>query len=610
MPGLFGLISKDIIPIEKTLKVFNNSLCAGDGSKNEWHYHDDDKKLLIGWKGNENFNISEYCYESKEIVVSISGWIASSDNNNIHAIQIANKYRKHGISFLRYINGQFFLFLWDKREKLLFLATDHFGLRPHYWCNDGSTLSFAYETGALIAVNSLDESLDLTALSQFLSYEYILQERTWHPKIKLIPPRSYLLASGAGDYKIERYWKWEDINEESAKITNETDLLESSRYAFNNAVKKCYSNAPEGVLITLSGGLDTRALISAADYTRTQTITHGSPNSANRIIARDIAENLGVKHLEYNIDTNWMPERAKHLVWLTSGHESLRHTHSHSYHQQIGDLSGKIMIGGLGGEFVRAFFYNFGQFAIVGKRIFEINKNAQYDFLAKLLHIRMTYGALSKTQKTRLLRPEILKDTAGKDYDTILEIIRSYGWWSDIFDQLDRFYLEQRVRRFIINGQLYTWNHIESRWPFMDIDFVSTASKLPHEWKIGSRFHRYLIAKNSHVLMKIPHDATMKPLTLESPNFYYLQKFLPWNKKDSKFDKYTNYPSWFRQEWKDWTEELILAKNALCHEYFIPTEIAHIWQNHLNGMNNSRILSILITIELWLKLQKHFCNTK
>ena len=67
-----------------------------------------------------------------------------------------------------------------KKKRSLLLATDHLGLRPHYWCRRNKTLSFAYEVGALIAVNHLDYKLDFNALAQFMSYEYLLQERTWH----------------------------------------------------------------------------------------------------------------------------------------------------------------------------------------------------------------------------------------------------------------------------------------------------------------------------------------------------------------------------------------------------------------------------------------------
>ena len=42
-------------------------------------------------------------------------------------------YEEHGIDFLNKINGQFAFVIYDRNERKLFLARDHFGINPLYY---------------------------------------------------------------------------------------------------------------------------------------------------------------------------------------------------------------------------------------------------------------------------------------------------------------------------------------------------------------------------------------------------------------------------------------------------------------------------------------------
>ena len=609
MPGLYGIISSNPLSVDKIKHNINKVFCDNIQPHNDWDFSTENKQVLLGWRANRNHNISDFCTETDDITISISGWISTVSESRNLAKKVIILYRKYGEDLCKYLRGHFCIALWDKKKEILILFSDHFGLRPHYWCKNKTVFSFSYEVGALIAINGLGEKLDLTTLSQFLSYEYILQDRTWHPDVSLLPPGSALVVSRNAEYTIRKYWSWEDIENRQNKSSKLSNILEECRHTFNKAVRNCYSDATSNkILITLSGGLDTRALISAADLTRTETITHGLENCANRVIGKDISDYLDVKHYEFDLDPKWLPDRGKHIVGLTSGHESLRHTHSHSYYKCFEKISNNVIIGGLGGEYVRAFFYNFGKISEFTKPLMNTNHSAKYNCLAYLLHLRMTYKGLSENDKNNLVKPDVYNEIYKYDFLSVLEIIRGYQWWADIFKQLDRFYMEQRVRRFIINGQLYTWNHLESRWPFMDLDFITAANDLPDKFKIGSRFHRYLIAKNNPGLLDIPLDATLKPIKKRPGNLYYLSKLFNNKAISLGYNRYTNYEQWFKNDWKMWIEDTLINQNALCNQYLNQKEIKNIWHKHLIGHNNEKLLSILITIELWLKVQKDMCR--
>ncbi len=46
-------------------------------------------------------------------------------------------FAEEGIGCLARLNGMFALALWDRRERVLHLARDRFGIKPLFWCRDG-----------------------------------------------------------------------------------------------------------------------------------------------------------------------------------------------------------------------------------------------------------------------------------------------------------------------------------------------------------------------------------------------------------------------------------------------------------------------------------------
>src|SRR5260221_1587469 len=59
-------------------------------------------------------------------------------------------YQEYGPDSVKRLNGMFAIAIWDNQRQLLFLARDHFGVKPFYYCHMGQQLAFASEIKALI----------------------------------------------------------------------------------------------------------------------------------------------------------------------------------------------------------------------------------------------------------------------------------------------------------------------------------------------------------------------------------------------------------------------------------------------------------------------------
>jgi asparagine synthase (glutamine-hydrolysing) len=93
-------------------------------------------------------------------------------------------YEEFGEKCVTYLNGMFAFAIWDQKENQLFLARDHLGIKPLFYYYQNGQLVFGSEIKAILEFPVIDRSIDLQALDQFLSIEYIPAPRTIYLNIK------------------------------------------------------------------------------------------------------------------------------------------------------------------------------------------------------------------------------------------------------------------------------------------------------------------------------------------------------------------------------------------------------------------------------------------
>jgi asparagine synthase (glutamine-hydrolysing) len=105
---------------------------------------------------------------------------------------LVHAYEQWGVSFLPRLRGMFALALWDGRSKKLLAARDRAGEKPLYWTVTPRGLLLASEVKALLVRPEVSRELDLVALDQFLTYEYVIAPRTMLSGVHKVPPAHYL----------------------------------------------------------------------------------------------------------------------------------------------------------------------------------------------------------------------------------------------------------------------------------------------------------------------------------------------------------------------------------------------------------------------------------
>jgi len=101
---------------------------------------------------------------------------------------IVHSYEEFGPEFPRYLNGMFAFAVHDSARRKLFLVRDHVGIKPLYYSFGRDFIVWGSEIKAILASGLVERKLDVDALGEFLSWEYIPGSRTLFKAIKKLEP--------------------------------------------------------------------------------------------------------------------------------------------------------------------------------------------------------------------------------------------------------------------------------------------------------------------------------------------------------------------------------------------------------------------------------------
>src|SRR5215212_411850 len=115
-------------------------------------------------------------------------------------------YEEYGTRMVEHLNGMFAFALWDARRRRLFIARDRFGEKPLYWGVFDDTFVFASEPKVLLAHPRVRPSLNIDALRQYLSFDYVPAPLSIYQGIQKLTAGHYLSVED-GRVDVRQYWR-------------------------------------------------------------------------------------------------------------------------------------------------------------------------------------------------------------------------------------------------------------------------------------------------------------------------------------------------------------------------------------------------------------------
>lgn len=525
---------------------------------------------------------------------------------------ILQLYLHQGMAMLPRLNGIFAFALWDRRTWSLLVARDGLGVKPLYYADLPDRFAFASEIKALMPLLPEAGALDTAALQRYLTFLWCPGEGTPLKSVrKLLPGEAMVVQAG----RIMRRWTWFQLPvfRGSSLSLSEQGAVSGTLGHLRAAVhRQMVADVPLGAF--LSGGLDSSAVVALArelnpdircftieaDGGQEQGVADDLP------YARRVAKHLGVPLDVVRIDSGRMAADLVRMV--TQLEEPLADPAPLNvlYISQLAREQGmKVLLSGAGGDDLFTGY----------RRHRALLAERWWAWLPKPLRQGLAQGTQMLDRRPALTR-RLAKLFSGADLEGDARLV-NYFRWSERADlaalyhpdlrgaladeaaeapmldflqglpagvsRLERMLaLEQRFfladHNLIYTDKMSMAAGVEVRVPFLDLELVEFAARIPAHLKQRGREGKWVLKKAMESYL--PRDVIYRPKTgFGAP----LRR-------------------WMRFELRELLGDLLSAESLKRRGLFDPSAVQQlITDNDAGRVDASYTLLSLLCIEIWCR---------
>lgn len=522
-------------------------------------------------------------------------------------------WRYWGYHCLNKLRGMFAFAIYNQKTKQLFLARDHFGVKPLFIYKNNNQLAFASELKALKPILE-NQKINYSAIAASLLYSWIPDSKCVFENIVKFPAGHWAEILPDAAYTPKAYYQLSNIQQTSKKIFSTEEV---ERVLLDSVEKHLVSDVP--IATFLSGGLDSSLLTamikSKSDDVTAYTISFSQKDQKREAMPNDafyankIAKKLGIKlsHIEITPDLMSLLPQLVHTLDEPIGDAAAINTFLISQAAQQAGI--KVLISGMGAdeifagyrkhyacmianhyqklpEFIRRkCIFPFMQFLPVS------GKNKGYRFarwakrfvsfadLPEEKRFLKSYSYYSLENLTELLSPDLVNTIT-----PILEEHETIYYSHSSEDKINRMCATD-IQLFMLGLNLtYTDRasmaaSTEVRVPFIDTEVINLAMQMPGKQKIKGATGKYLLKKVAEKWL--PHEIIYRP----------------------KAGFGAPLRSWIKNDLSQQINEYILSSGGLLNRGFLNPEYVRnmIHDNQLGKMDYSQQIWQLLTLEMWFR---------
>ncbi len=229
------------------------------------------------------------------------------------------KYLQEGTRGLETMGGHFVILLHDRTRKKVSLVSDRWGLVSIFQSKRQPV--FASHPDALADAAGAADDLDLTSLAEFVLHGKVSAPFTYYQSIETLPSGSAVTISiepGEAPRPAARQYFQPAFHPVSPDGVEQ--LADELADAFRGAVSERTLPMLGRSAVALSGGLDSRTILSAAEK-KSELLTFCCFDQENKEfqIARSIAAEAGVEFLPVKRSADYYAETAEQGVKISAG---------------------------------------------------------------------------------------------------------------------------------------------------------------------------------------------------------------------------------------------------------------------------------------------------
>ena len=486
------------------------------------------------------------------------------DGRCYQGVALYDLYKAHGIKMIEHMQGNFAMAVYDHKLGKLFIARDHFGTKPLYFMHRDNCVIFGSEIKSFLAHPQFEAGVNLSALEQYLSFQYSPTMATFFEGVYKVPPGSYLVfENGKKDMEMHYHYQFAFAPEEGLSFDAAVDTIDRTV----SAAMEASAGVDDNIGAFLSGGVDSSyiAALFSKQGTHNKTITVGFEYEKYNEIgyAKTLSDQLGLNHISKIISTQeyWesLPkvqyhmdepladpaavafyfackEAANHVTSAFSGEGADEFFGGYNIYKEPLSLQGYTRLP----KFLRQIF------AKIATALPPGTKGRSFILRgAKTVEARFIGNAFIFTKEER---DQILKNPTQPGPMSI-----TAGYYNDVKhldDTTKMQYLDIRLwlpEDILLQADKMSMAHgLNILTPFMGKDVIKTAARLPLKHRVNKKTTKVAFRAAAHRHLP-PEVATRKKLGFPIPIRIWLREEKYYNKVKEAFVSDTS-KQYFREE--------------------------------------------------------------
>jgi asparagine synthase (glutamine-hydrolysing) len=223
-------------------------------------FHKDD--LVIVFNG-EIYNYKDL--QDRLIREKKVEFITSSDTE-----VVLEMYKHYSEQCLNSLIGMFAFAVYNKASTALFLARDHFGIKPLFYTKINEAFAFSSELKTLVNIPNFNKAINAKALVSSLNYLWVSGNETMFQGCFKLPPAHYLQYCTQHGVRLVKYWQ---LNDGAPIESNEKIVEKELADALESSIER-HMVADVPVSSFLSGGLDSSLIAVMAKNVNSKLSTY------------------------------------------------------------------------------------------------------------------------------------------------------------------------------------------------------------------------------------------------------------------------------------------------------------------------------------------------
>ncbi len=531
------------------------------------------------------FNGEVYNYKEIRKELEEKGYTFKTHTDTEVILKGYEAYGEEGI--LEKLRGMFAFTIWDKKEKKVFGARDHFGIKPYYYTNVDGDLLFASEIKAFLKYPKFEKKINKKALKNFLVFQYNPLEETFFEGVKKLRPGHYYTYKD-GKFEIKKYFNLE--------LDYKNITMEKSIEAIDKAVDesiKYHKISDVEVGSFLSGGVDSSYVLSKADVSKSFSVGFANRGFDETIYAKELSEIKGVENHSKIIEAEEFFDILPKVQYFSDEPHANLSAVPLFFLSKMAREHVKVVLSGEGADELFAGYniyekhnvskmYSMLPFGIRNK-LYKKYKDKPH-FRGKTIITR--YG--EKPEKAYIGQAEIMKDEEAnsilknqyKNEVNSFDLCKKYyDEVKDMDDDSKKMFLDMNlwiVEDILLKADKMTMaNSLELRVPFLDRGMWEVARKMPIKHKMAKGTSKYAFRQSAFKVLPKEWAKRRK--------VGFLVPFRDFIKEDKYYNKVKEM---FNQDFAE--------------EFFDLEKINKMLDDHYNGVENTaRKVYTIYSFLLW-----------